>query len=79
MKMAVRYMYRCSAAAWDIAFKHYQTGVRIGEVVGCKSQAVFDARRESRMPAHWAARMHKDSKGKVDAKITRPDLYAGIL
>ena len=39
--MAVRYMYRCSAAAWDIAFKHYKSGVRIGEVVGCKSQAVF--------------------------------------
>lgn len=76
--MGIRYMYRCNASAWDIAFKHYKSGVKIGEVVGCKSQAVFDARREARMPAHWAARMHRDSDGVVDCKITRPDLYAGI-
>ena len=77
--MSVRYMYRCSAGAWALAFKHYGTGIRIGEIVGSKSQAVYDAKRESRMPAHWAARMHKDSGGIVDARITRPDLYAGIL
>jgi hypothetical protein len=77
--MSVRYMYRCSAAAWILAFGYYGSGVKIAKVVGAKSQAVYDARTESRMPAHWAALLHKDSKGKVDAKITRPDLYAGIL
>ena len=73
------HMYRCSATAWDLAFSYYGSASNMTKICGTTTQAIYNARGAYRFPAHWAARMHRDSKGVVDVRITRPDLYAGIV
>ena len=77
--MKVNYMYRCKPAAWATVIDYYKSDSGVSAVVDAHRQTVRDSRIAGRMPPHWAAKMHRDSNGKVDARVLRPDLFVGIV
>jgi hypothetical protein len=56
---------------YSTALKHFKTGLAIAEVLGIKSQAVYQWKKTGVVPIKSATRLQTASKGrvKVDPKV----------
>jgi len=69
---------RVKPEVWEMVMRHYTTR-ELADLLGMSRQAVHMSRDNNAMPAVWASKIHRDSKGILDARILCPEVFMGVF